>query len=218
MATMENLRNLMAKKEAMEKEMADNRKFLDDLRVGMTGSLVDNEGYPRADIDLYAVRNARHRVNCLQNDLRSLLKEIEEQLHILHNSGEAGGEASNGQQNGDGPNPMSIDDQAVESGNAEQPAPHRTSNEPFLKIDEIVGGSPAATAGLVDGDLVIQFGSICKTNFSQMQQVAEIVQNSAGRPIRLTVLREDHAVRLSLTPKRWGGQGLLGCRATPYRD
>jgi len=216
MATMENIRNLIAKKDAMEKEVMENRKFLDELRVGMTGSLVDSEGFPRSDIDLYAVRNARQRINCLQNDLQSILKEIEEQLHILHGNGEDGADASNGQQNGDGPHPA--EEQPVETGNAEQQAPHRTSNEPFLKIDEIVVGSPAATAGLVDGDLVIQFGSICKTNFTQMQQVAEIVQNSAGRPIRLTVLRETHAVRLSLTPKRWGGQGLLGCRATPFRQ
>lgn len=32
--------------------------------VGMHGRLVDSEGYPRADIDVYAVRTARHRIIC----------------------------------------------------------------------------------------------------------------------------------------------------------
>jgi len=212
---MENVRNLIAKKDAMEKEMVDTRKYLDDeLRVGMTGSLVDSEGYPRADIDLYAVRTARQRVNCLQTDLRELLKEIESKLHALHAKGENVDQSSNGQNNG---HSVSVEEESMATGNADQPAPHRSSNTPFLIVDEIVADSPAANSGLVNKDLVIQFGSLCHSNFNQMQQVAEIVQNSVDRPIRLTVIRDNHAVRLSLIPKRWSGQGLLGCRATPYR-
>jgi len=162
------------------------------------------------------VRRARHRVNCLETDLRELMKEIENQLHILHGEGENDdGPTSNGQANG---HSVSVEEESVATGNANQPAPHRNSNLPFLKIDEIVAGSPASDSGLVNNDVVIQFGSLCHSNFSHMQQVAEIVQNSVDRPIRLTVVRDNHAVRLSLTPKRWSGQGLLGCRATPYRE
>ena len=32
--------------------------------VGMKGALIDTEGFPRADIDLYAVRMARNRIIC----------------------------------------------------------------------------------------------------------------------------------------------------------
>ena len=32
--------------------------------VGMKGALIDAEGFPRADIDLYAVRTARNRIIC----------------------------------------------------------------------------------------------------------------------------------------------------------
>ena len=32
--------------------------------VGMKGALTDAEGFPRADIDLYAVRTARNRIIC----------------------------------------------------------------------------------------------------------------------------------------------------------
>ena len=32
--------------------------------VGMDGPLVDAEGFPRADIDVYSVRHARHSIIC----------------------------------------------------------------------------------------------------------------------------------------------------------
>lgn len=46
----------------------------------MRESLIDADGYPRNDIDVYQVRHARHQINTLQNDLKSLMKEIEKGL------------------------------------------------------------------------------------------------------------------------------------------
>lgn len=48
--------------------------------IGMREALVDSDGFPRNDIDVYQVRHARHQINTLQNDLKSLLKEIEKGL------------------------------------------------------------------------------------------------------------------------------------------
>lgn len=50
----------------------------------MTESLVDADGFPRNDIDVHQIRNARHQIICLQNDLKSLLKQIEAGLHAVH--------------------------------------------------------------------------------------------------------------------------------------
>lgn len=72
----------------------------------MTQPLVDNEGFPRSDIDVYQVRTTRHKIICkylvvpiiilenntnslslikgLQNDLKNLTKQIENALHDLH--------------------------------------------------------------------------------------------------------------------------------------
>lgn len=33
----------------------------------MEGSLVDEEGYPRADVNLYQIRTARHNISCENN-------------------------------------------------------------------------------------------------------------------------------------------------------
>lgn len=50
----------------------------------MHGNLLDEDSYPRNDIDIYQVRLARQRIICLQNDYRDLMTEIESLLHRLH--------------------------------------------------------------------------------------------------------------------------------------
>nr|KAF6311919.1 hypothetical protein mPipKuh1_009107 [Pipistrellus kuhlii] len=50
----------------------------------MDEPLVDCEGYPRSDVDLYQVRTARHNIACLQNDHKAVMKQVEEALHRLH--------------------------------------------------------------------------------------------------------------------------------------
>ena len=56
------------------KDLEDELKeLLDVLRgqgVGMEEQLVDEEGFPRNDIDVYQVRHARHRIICIRNDLK----------------------------------------------------------------------------------------------------------------------------------------------------
>jgi hypothetical protein len=47
-------------------------------RVGMTENLVDIEGYPRNDIDVYQVRLARHKIICTHyNRILFILFQIE---------------------------------------------------------------------------------------------------------------------------------------------
>ena len=51
---------------------------------GVKGSLVDAEGFPRADIDLFEVRKLRNRLACLQTDHCNLMKELDGALLNLH--------------------------------------------------------------------------------------------------------------------------------------
>ena len=51
---------------------------------GLSGPLVDKEGFPRDDIDIPQVRTMRGRIACLQTDLSSLMKKIEQSLAQLH--------------------------------------------------------------------------------------------------------------------------------------
>lgn len=49
----------------------------------MHDALVDVEGFPRNDIDIYQVRNARHQIICMQTDLKVLMLNIESGLHSI---------------------------------------------------------------------------------------------------------------------------------------
>jgi len=50
----------------------------------MTGPLVDSEGFPRNDIDIYQVRQARQTIICLQNDHKELMNQIQTLLNQYH--------------------------------------------------------------------------------------------------------------------------------------
>merc|ERR1719430_371920 len=50
----------------------------------MDDPLVDEEGFPRSDIDVYQVRHARSNIRSKGNDLISIVARIETGLHSLH--------------------------------------------------------------------------------------------------------------------------------------
>lgn len=81
----EEVMKLIAKKEQIERAINDCGHILGaNKNIGMNESLLDAEGFPRSDIDVYAVRQARHQIICLQNDLKSTMKEIEQGLINVH--------------------------------------------------------------------------------------------------------------------------------------
>ena len=50
-----------------------------------------------------------------------------------------------------------------------------------------------------------------------MSAVAKLVGGSEGRSLEVLVLRGGAAVGLAVTPRRWEGLGLLGCRLLPLQ-
>jgi Nas2 N_terminal domain len=51
--------------------------------MGIDTPLVDPEGYPRADIDVYRARDLRHRFNMIKTDRKELMKQIDTLLQQL---------------------------------------------------------------------------------------------------------------------------------------
>ncbi|XP_033096763.1 26S proteasome non-ATPase regulatory subunit 9-like [Anneissia japonica] len=191
----EDVQTLIVGKEEIEKEIKELSEVLKSQKdVGMNGPLIDGEGYPRNDIDVYTVRTARHRIICLQNDYKTKMDDIEKALHELHGAQR---------------------DQLEKSVEPVQIEEARLS--PFAKIDLVTPGSPAETGDFRVGDEVVYFGSVHKGNFKNIQAIGSIVQNSQGKPIRVIVLRDSKRIVLSLTPQRWSGRGLLGCNIVPLR-
>jgi predicted nucleic acid-binding Zn-ribbon protein len=81
------LQKLDQQKSAIEKEAESLTNRLNGPSfnfIGMSGNLVDEQGFPRGDVDLLEVRKARNRVICLKKDHSDLMMQIEAKLHELH--------------------------------------------------------------------------------------------------------------------------------------
>ncbi|XP_051806879.1 26S proteasome non-ATPase regulatory subunit 9 isoform X2 [Acanthochromis polyacanthus] len=196
--TMDDVKKLIKKKDEIEEQIKAYYDVLED-GVGVEGPLVDEEGYPRADVNLYQIRTARHEISCLQNDHKAIMVEIEEALHKLHAREKA--------------------KQKQDQAEAQEEAMEQqvTLPPPFARVDAVTDGSPASGAGLRVGDEVIEFGSVNSANFQNLQNIASVVQHSEGKPLRVTVIRVGQKVQMNLTPQRWSGRGLLGCNIIPVQ-
>ena len=85
--TQERLLSLNQRRDAIEDELGMLVEVLRSASckgVGLTESLVDDEGFPRADVDLYDVRRKRHRVAVLQTDHKEIMCVLETELKALH--------------------------------------------------------------------------------------------------------------------------------------
>ncbi|KAM9329613.1 26S proteasome non-ATPase regulatory subunit 9 [Gastrophryne carolinensis] len=195
-----DVQQLIARKDELEAQIKAYYDVLEDQKnIGMDGPLVDIEGYPRADVDVYQIRTARHNIICLQNDHQAIMKEIEEALHSLH--------------------ARDKDKSQKDEAEAQAEALQRIQAlpEPFARVDSVTPGSPASLSGLQVGDEIIAFGTVKSNNFQNLQNIATVVQHSEGKPLSVTVIRDGKPVNLGLVPQRWSGKGLLGCNIIPTK-
>ena len=80
----ERARELMTRKDAIEAELEAQGSILKANNTDMRQPLVDREGFPRADLDVWAVRHARVRIIELRNDLAALMDEIAKTLETIY--------------------------------------------------------------------------------------------------------------------------------------
>jgi len=188
----EDLDTLIALKNSIEDEIKSQAAVLRTNNSTLDSPLTDGDGFPRADIDVWAVRHARVRVIRLRNDLSSLLDKIGTALEHIHAS-----------------------QPARASTDRDTPLP---SLLPFAKIDAVASHSPAQLAGLHPGDLIIKFGPITARDISgSLQPIAQHVEHNENSPISLSVSRDKQIISTKLTPRRgWGGRGIVGCHIVPY--
>ena len=118
----EHARALMARKDVIEAELGAQAAILTANGTNMQEPLVDREGFPRADIDVWAVRHARVRVIELRNDLSALMGEIGKALESVYDH--------------------ALADTAGEHADEEA----WDALRPFAKVNAVAPGSPAADA------------------------------------------------------------------------
>lgn len=159
--------------------------------AGVKDPLVDAEGYPRGDIDIYEVRRKRQRLSVINTDHKELMKKLEKEL-----------------QNNFAELPPS------QPSSSKAPAAKDTLR-PIAKLDQILPDSPAAAAGIMEGDMLLRMGHVTSKTNNAMREIPKLVGDNVNKALNVEVLRGIHVVELSLTPAVWGGRGLLGCHLSP---
>lgn len=216
---------MMDKRKAMETEMdAIIARLTVSGGPGLQDNLVDAQGFPRADINIPAVRSDRQRLTALRNDHKEITDAIEKNLVILHSGGFTRGSSQSDKlpeaevvRPSSGASPMEIAP-GTESTTAESPSPMDEdpyeSSLPFAVFDDVTQGSPAAIDGILIGDQLVRFGSVDREE-NLLSRLAQEGLTNEGRGLPVIVLRRGERVYLTVTPRRWSGRGLLGCHVQP---
>ncbi|XP_020881277.1 26S proteasome non-ATPase regulatory subunit 9 [Arabidopsis lyrata subsp. lyrata] len=209
---------LMDKRAAMETEMNSIvERLCNPGGPGLSGNLIDSEGFPREDIDIPVVRAERRRLAELRSEHGEITEKINVNIQILHSVRPTSRASST---KDSGPEETSLSG-AVNSLSAsiETSGFSVTSSAmdvdvvtsiPFAMVDEINESSPAAEDGLQLGDQVLKFGNV-EGGDNLLQRLAAEAQSNQGQAVSVQVMRQGAKVGLSVTPRIWQGRGLLGC-------
>ena len=126
----ERARILVARKDALEAELEAQGSILKANNTDMRQPLVDSEGFPRDDLDVWAVRHARVRIIELRNDLESLMDEIAKTLETVYPRSP----------------PLPEGGESTAASGAEGETTTSTELLPFARVNGVAPGSPAADA------------------------------------------------------------------------
>ena len=126
-SSVKQARALMERKDGIERELETQLAILkaNNATMQTPESLVDGEGFPRADIDVWAVRTARVKVIELRNDIRDVMDAIGRALEGVYD-----------------PSSTVVTD----SSSRIKKVPKPESLKPFTKVESVAPGSPASEA------------------------------------------------------------------------
>lgn len=199
---------LMEKRSALETEM---NVIIDRLcqpgGPGLSGNLVDSEGFPRSDIDIPVVRAERHRLAELRNDHKEITEKINENIQVLHSARLATKDSVVGNAV-----PSSTSHNVVLRDSPSSMDVDMMASIPFAVVYEIADASPTAEDGLQLGDQLVKFGTVeYQVGENLLQKLASEAQANQGHAVPVIVMRQGAPINLSVTPRVWPGRGLLGC-------
>jgi 26S proteasome non-ATPase regulatory subunit 9 len=168
----------------------------------LNGSFVDSDGFPFDETELIIeTKLQRQRHAMLQNDHRDILARIQRAM----------------------PAAFGVVATSESAPTTATTTTTTTNVNPFARIDAVSSNSPADHAGLKVGDRVVRFGRVNSsraTGQEALVAVRDLVVASENTRISVVVERDGgdsppsmHVV--ALTPRRWSGQGLLGCLLVP---
>ncbi|KAF4390117.1 hypothetical protein G4B88_005035 [Cannabis sativa] len=206
---------LMDKRTAIETDM---NLIIDTLckpgGPGLSGNLVDSEGFPRSDIDIPVVRAERSRLSELRNDHKEITEKINRNIEVMHSARLAPKASSakesgfdEGSDNNTSLTPNDVTSTPTSSSNAMDV--DMTVRIPFAMVDEIADASPAAEDGLQLGDQIMKFGNV-EAGDNLLQRLASEAQSNQDRAVPVVLMRHGAVINTTVTPRTWQGRGLLG--------
>ncbi|KAF9096330.1 26S proteasome non-ATPase regulatory subunit 9, partial [Mortierella sp. AM989] len=212
---------LMKQKDDIEDEIRKAQDELQSQKVGMTEKLVDNNGFPRSDIDLVVVTSARSKIVRLKNDHKGIMIKIEETLHAVHAEALAEKQKRETERKlQEETSGASTSASSAGTSSVSTPQQQRTSDiveekplTPFARVNAVAPDSPAKEAGLLQGDRIVVFGAVNIKTPDVLPSLSQHVQSRENKPIVVKVLRGESTElqSLILVPRQgWGGRGLLG--------
>jgi len=94
---------------------------------------------------------------------------------------------------------------------------------PFAKVGVVTSGSPAQSAGFLEGDLILKFGAAHARDGRGLGGIAEVVALAAGNSDEIIAIvrrcgessGRSRVERLMVRPRNWDGRGTLGCHILP---
>ncbi|KAK4471705.1 hypothetical protein MN116_005107 [Schistosoma mekongi] len=174
---------LLNEKNRIEQRLSELSQVLNQNgSIGLDTPLIDDQGYPRSDIDVGLIRTTRNSIRCLNTDHKQIMLELETILHVIHEYA---------RQN---PSKNILINREICSSEYKEidNKPPQIVKNPFLKIDQIAPNSIAEQADLKVGDRVIQFGSVSADNFVSLQDISTVFRNTApGSFIHISIIRGD---------------------------
>ncbi|KAI8054084.1 hypothetical protein BDF22DRAFT_682868 [Syncephalis plumigaleata] len=215
-----NANALLKQKDDLETTIREQEALLNEHRVSMHEPLVDREGYPRADVDVYSIRKIRVRIIELRNDLRGCMSHIEAALHQVHAARKASIEENIAT------TPTATTTAKVDEVASSTLSTVSLSGKPFARVNAVSPDSPAWDAGLRRDDRIIRFGELDQQRYESLTQLGELVNRHEGRTIDIVIERsvssDDQSQEqstLQLVPRKdWGGRGMLGCHIVPLES
>ncbi|KAL8236932.1 hypothetical protein R6Q59_018013 [Mikania micrantha] len=201
------VKKMMEKRSALEVEMnVIIERLCQPGGPGLSGNLVDSEGFPRSDIDIPVIQADRHRLAVLRNDYKDITEKISENIELLHSS-KLPLKSSTSVDSGD---IAGSNSQGVVGISSSMNAMDVNVSRPFAMVDEISEESPAAEDGLQLGDQIVKFGKV-EFGDNLLTNLASEAQMNQGLPVPMLVMRQGALINLTVTPRTWRGRGLLGC-------
>ena len=211
---------LNKKREEIEAEISGIVEYLQTPQPsgaipGLKGNLIDDEGFPRADLDIHMIRIQRNRLAHLQTDHQTNMKAIEKllpQLHAMYKAENIQRPDQNTESNLPSKN-VTPSRRVLPRAELGRHQANSSLQYPVARVEKVDINSPGAKAGLLVGDRILSFGTILRTvgGMQDLRRLSQHLKENENKEIDIVVLRGTNVVNLVLVPSKWEGNGLLGC-------